>query len=657
MKGVIIREIELLNYRLFRKAIIIFHASGKQNISVMQGLAGYGKSNLFNAINWCFFNTEPHLKKDSKRLPICNTGILKGMKTGASVETKVSILLETESGEKKIERTIMTHKTAHGENSTTSSTLSVMERIGREWKIAAYPEYTISRIVPEGMRHFFFIDGEMLRQMFENISPDKIKTAIFDLSQVTLLQRAIDHLDSFIGIIRREGGSGGDSNLQQAADALELVEKRIKELQEKINSEEEEIKKARANVKKLDEQIADVDVPALQRFEDQRKSTDAAIVDNENSLQENKQELRDLLFEGAPVVLLEDAITQTLSILNALEKQNKLPPDYQATFIKKLIDHGECICTANLKDPKNKSKLERLKKLLKECDDPGFLGQAADLLYKISPLCRQSEKAMEKIKVLENRVSERDIKLIELKKTLKEIETKIGAIDVKKVKLIQEQREQYRSVIDQCDAKIGSQKAEIDKALFQKNEIEKQYRRLLDKQKRLKVIADKITACKDAQACLKLIMLKLMDEIRLEAEKNTRKYFAHLISGKKFSPPQIDKTYNLIVEKDGYNAVTSLSAAETLCMGYSFMAALRETSGFQAPIVIDTPLAKISKEYRKNVAAWMKEALKEAQIILLVSDVEYTDEFKKAIDPIVADEMMLKCCEKGNYSEVVKYAK
>lgn len=657
MKSATIREIELVNYRLFHNAKIRFNPTGKKNISVIQGRNGFGKSNIFNAINWCFFDIEPHLRQESKKLPICNTGTLKELKKGASVQTKVSIILETAAGGKKIERTLVTRKTAQGEHSTTDSVLTVTECIGKEWKIAVNPEYTISRIVPEGMRHFFFIDGEMLRQMFETISPDKIRTAIFELSQVTLLQRAIDHLDALAVSIRKEGGADRDDTLRYAEDGLEITEKNIKELNEQIENDKGELEKARANIRKLNDNLAGIDLPAAQRLEEQRKNTETTISDTEKSLQENKDALRNHLFEVAPAVMLKDAVTQTLSILNSLQKKNKLPPDYQATFIQKLLDQNECICGTDLGDSKNKVKRERLVKLLKECDEPDFLGQATALLYRLEPLRKLPERAVEKIKALETRVSELDTKLIGLQKLLKEIGTKTGNIDHDKVKIIQTERDKYYSIVRTCDAKIGRQQGDLNQYNRQKNDAEKVLRRLMDNQKRFKIIGQRIDACRQAQACLKQIMAKLMNEIRIEAEKGTQKYFAHLVSAKKFSPPQIDNNYNLIVEKDDYNAVTSLSAAETLCMGYSFMSALRETSGFTAPIIIDTPLAKISAEYRNNVATWMKEAIQDGQIVLLVTDVEYTEEFRKAIAPMRADELMLVYNEQGSYSEVENYAK
>jgi len=241
-------------------------------------------------------------------------------------------------------------------------------------------------------------------------------------------------------------------------------------------------------------------------------------------------------------------------------------------------------------------------------------------------------------------------------KRVKEIKTKIGESDVEKVQKIHAEREDIASTIRVWDGKIGRRIEGISQSEKKFKELEKLYNKELAKKDRYKAIMVRINFCDKGIGLLQSIMEKLMDVIREEAEKNTQEYFSRLISSKSFSSPEISKNYELIVEKDGFNAVTSLSAAETLCMGYSFMAALRKTSGFLAPIVIDTPLAKIDIKYRSNVADWLNNSLYDAQVILLVTDAEYTREFRNAIKPCVKDEFLLKHNKDTDTSEVVAYA-
>ena len=183
MKFVRIKKIELVNYRQFVDQKVEFKLDENKNIIVIEGKNGFGKSNIYNAINWCFFGVEEHLRPDDRSLPICNTKQLTQLKPGKSLETIVKITLDTDEGGKELERRVVNHKNEDGKHYQEESELKIMEQIDKNWKEASYPEYIISRILPRSMRHFFFIDGEKLRQLFENIEPEQIKQSIFDLSR------------------------------------------------------------------------------------------------------------------------------------------------------------------------------------------------------------------------------------------------------------------------------------------------------------------------------------------------------------------------------------------------------------------------------------------------------------------------------------------
>ena len=63
-------------------------------------------------------------------------------------------------------------------------------------------------------------------------------------------------------------------------------------------------------------------------------------------------------------------------------------------------------------------------------------------------------------------------------------------------------------------------------------------------------------------------------------------------------------------------------------LALSFMAALRKITGFGFPLVIDTPLGRVSGEPRYNIARLLPEFLKGTQVTLLVTDSEYMAEIQ-----------------------------
>ena len=88
-------SVELNNYRQFYGKQKIEFSSREEGFTTILGENGHGKSNLLNAINWCFYKNEPHGKKNyAASSPIINTKYLLEQKKGASARTSVKVTLQ-----------------------------------------------------------------------------------------------------------------------------------------------------------------------------------------------------------------------------------------------------------------------------------------------------------------------------------------------------------------------------------------------------------------------------------------------------------------------------------------------------------------------------------------------------------------------------------
>ena len=89
----------------------------------------------------------------------------------------------------------------------------------------------------------------------------------------------------------------------------------------------------------------------------------------------------------------------------------------------------------------------------------------------------------------------------------------------------------------------------------------------------------------------------------------------------------IDENYNITAHHiDDYAVREDLSMGEKLVLALSFMAALRKITGFKFPLVIDSPLGKVSGKPRHNIAKALPSFLNGTQVTMLVTNTEYDDE-------------------------------
>ena len=73
-----------------------------------------------------------------------------------------------------------------------------------------------------------------------------------------------------------------------------------------------------------------------------------------------------------------------------------------------------------------------------------------------------------------------------------------------------------------------------------------------------------------------------------------------------------------------------------MALAYSFTLAIHKTSGRNCPLVVDSPLGRVSDENRVNMAKELLKISKDKQIIMLFTPDEYSSEVADIYDDTVA---------------------
>jgi DNA sulfur modification protein DndD len=82
------------------------------------------------------------------------------------------------------------------------------------------------------------------------------------------------------------------------------------------------------------------------------------------------------------------------------------------------------------------------------------------------------------------------------------------------------------------------------------------------------------------------------------------------------------------------NAIGSASAAERQLVALAFTLGVHSISGFKAPLLIDTPLARVSDENRVNFAEVLLDISKDKQMILILTPDEFSDNIKPIFENV-----------------------
>lgn len=236
--------LRLKNYRQYYGDQKIDLSSEKNNINIIQGENGEGKSNILNAINYCLYLQEPHLKSNSQQMPIINTRAIEETKTGNEVPMEVELELGNKDVKYRISRKISAKKrdlkkTARDGMETYEveymkgyglfpkglepfmmDDFKIAKRGQSDWEDRPI-ESAVRQLLPDELRSFYFLDGEFLESLHATFST--VQKGVEEISHLSIVMETIDHLHKVLRILEKQT-QGVDANADKLLEEMHRAE-------------------------------------------------------------------------------------------------------------------------------------------------------------------------------------------------------------------------------------------------------------------------------------------------------------------------------------------------------------------------------------------------------------------------------------------------
>ena len=497
----------------------------------------------------------------------------------------------------------------------------------------------VKQYFDEAIYNFYFFDGEKLKEFFATDRSQIIQNSVFNISQVTLLENAIKHLNHMNNVYGKKLGKKSP-DIQSIYDERDEEEKASKDAEKRLRDEKR--KKQNAEIKLESINTALNSYAPIIEYQKQRIGLEENLKNIEIEKKKFKNDLSDFICRYTILLNLYPRMKHSLNIILEKELAGDLPPAIDTDQIKKLLTEKTKHCPL----------------CTRELDEHAYL-HLQNLIDKISVSSKTSHYLKEIKGTLENeieeckRYKERKSKLDERKKDilaeeeivqkkLKEINSILSNYDSDNGKLdiakLEKNRTKYLEKRDNAIKAIGIAENIISSA--EKNiaeldtEIEKFKSKISAQDETKKIIVE----IESLLLYFNTIKNNIMSGMREEIESTTWKIFDSMIWKKNtFGHINIDDNYEISVcNKDGICMTGSLSATEQMALAYAFTLAIHNTSGKNCPLVIDSPLGRVSDDNRENMAKVLKEISKEKQIIMLFTPDEYSDSVKKIYNNIAS---------------------
>lgn len=664
--GIVINKITFMNYRQYGTGTLLFNTSDKGMLSVFIAKNGTGKTTILNAITWCLYGKELHLSDDKKALPIATSAVVKEANIDDVIPVEVIISITDgndvvefkRSNTFKIYKSGKSNKVIAGHDVLTVTTTQIGSFSNTEVKSGSDAEIIVKQYFDENIFKFYFFDGEKLRDFFTTSASqaNSVQKSIFNISQITMLENSCSRLKKMfeertkklakdspdIAILNKEQEE--QEKLKSTAEATLDSNKTIVERLYKECSQLDDILRGYEPVKKLQEEREEL----LQKLQD---------IERENN--ELKVRRTSFIRKYTVLINLYPRIKKALAIIKEKEAKGDLPPAIDKDLIKKLLANPDqhCpICDSSI----NETAIEHIQRLLNQFSvlskTSNYLKEYKGSLEVAIDDVDQFEIALKELQQIEIDISSRrtevEKRLSEIGKSLSNFESESEQVNVSD---IEKKRSEniYKTKI--ANEAIGAAKITIQNCDSELSSIEERRSALLKKMSEHDELRKQVIVIQTLYSNFKKIKDSIIEEMKQEIEKTTWEYFDRMIWKKNtFGHLTISDKYDISVyNKEGTEMTGSLSATEQMALAYAFTLAIHKASGKNCPLVIDSPLGRVSDDNREKMAAALKEVSKNKQIIMLFTPDEYSAEVRTIYEgTAVVKELVLS--EDENYVEGIE---
>lgn len=650
-----ITKIVISNYRQHKNINIDFTKHGDHDLHLFIAKNGVGKTNTLNALYWCLYNEEPYLSIKNEGLPLLNKNCWNSGKQYETVSVEIHLQnLQNSQFKTIIKRTqkfdlIPTSPMSDKIHlpSPHPSKLSIRQSYGganpKEITDPEETEHFISRFVPKGISEYFLFDGERLDSYFKGASGENIGDAIVKISKLDLLDRMIERLSTLQNEYLKEMGTKNIS-VNELATKCHNLDERIKAIQVSKSIDEEEVKKHNARLAELEKELQNT--PDIKMVENNLQKSLQKIDHYNKELEIQKKKKRDILYTYfirsqfyQPMIDLKKEIDQKRS-------NKEIPVIQNKDVIEEIKKSHHCsICGRDLDSHAEECINELLKSFtLSTTVSSELIGIDSLLGNSIREFVENFPSAINDVT---SHVQHYDEQLVEAENEKETYSSTLKNYGDGKIRAFQEERESREDAKANRLRSIGSAEQELTELNKELNKANRELKSATDKVDKTEKSRQFSDICRDAIQILEQSRVNILTDIRSDIESEANKAFFRLIWKKSsFEKIQIKNNYSLMLfDNNGIPALGSVSQAENELLALAFTIALHKVSGFEAPIILDTPVARITSEQREAFGRALVDVSKEKQLILLFTPDEYTENIRRVIEPIASQKYIYELSE------------
>lgn len=623
-------RVRIKNFRILEDVDVDLNHS----LVFLNGNNGHGKTSFQSAVSWCLYgeNQLPQLDDADVGL-VSQLQVEKNSGKGIypfSVEVdldfpekgqKVNLKREVQWNVEKERALPGSEKFVVRVSSTDKSASTQVIDPGESW---------VDRWLPVRFKNFFLFDGEQMSEFFDSATRLAVKDAVHEIAQVDLfleLQRRYADLAAGFEAARSKLGSSGAQNAfskwQNQVKLLEIVKKELITELEAVRQKQTELNNVVKALKNVEGAKAIID--NIRRAEE-----DKTLKKNERASAQSRYE--DALIEKAQFIQLSPVFEGVRETVDRAKAEGWYPIPFDIKAMEDLLSDGKCICGVDLQEDKEAH--NHLAEEIKKRRQAGDLGKILqDIFGQVqitsAKFSIESEAVEAASAALDN--AERNVDLIEerLRVLRSQVKELLAGNTIEEAEELANREEKLSGELDThrenvanlTDREIPRIEKTVDKA-------EKEYNKLTKKDAESEVLNLKREIAESLSKAAEQVYKQAVERVRNALENSISEKFNKIIRGDEFAT-KIDDDFAVRTLTPG-GKTAALSSGQNMLKGYVLTIAMREVIGLYFPLLVDTPLGRLSEEFRDELGELLTKFVEsiddsmDSQIIFLMHDGEYT---------------------------------
>jgi DNA sulfur modification protein DndD len=669
----IIKEIELNNFRIYKGYNKIdLSISKNQNIIIISGKNGYGKTTFLMSLVWCLYGRQMSDVDEIYRKEIENNGnykkyIKNSLNNQAEFEGQttfsvsvtfqnVTTIPDVTCKELKITRTYHTEGNREEELEILidNREAEIVEEVGKETFIRDF-------IMPKEIAKFFFFDAEKIVSLAEIHTPEQRKNLSLAYSEVLRIkqyQDLKDDLENYLKDLRAETADTKEKEqLKRIKTEKEIAEERICNIENDLTNLNDEALGVKFEINKLQEKLIKngsvITIEELNIFRSRRNELDEKVKELYKELKTH-YELIPFAMSGNLLSKVYDQIVIERNFINRKFDEDKVS-SISESIINELINiqkPKELIITHQIQEFYINTFKELLKKHFTENTENTF--ENVDILHNFTEQEKSEfEQFINNIRYsFKEKFNSINSEYVRAKNELNEIKKKINLAEEKSedplVKADREKKHQSEIELEKIQKKKGVLENEIDD---KKNQITQNIKEIDRITEKLAVSQEKLKIGNEVEKSIKYLK-KFISDFKIEKSQSLsdriKKGLDKLLHKKSFVSDvkveiitddidiQLFDSRNKEINKD------SLSKGEQQLYATALLKGLVDESNIDFPVFIDSPMQKFDIDHSNSIVKYFYPKVSNQVIIFPLLKKELTKEEFEILIPYISKTYLIK---------------